>query len=150
MTTRADVVAEALTWERTPYHPRARIKGVGVDCAQLPVAVFSALGLMPDIDPEYTPDWMLHRDEDVFLNLVRKYAREIDRNELGPGDFAIWKFGRTYSHGAIVIDPPLVLHATISAGAVVRGDMDRDEELQSRPVKFFTLFPANKDTHHAE
>jgi hypothetical protein len=35
---------------------------------------------------------------------------------------------------------PEVLHAVIRGGGVLRGNADRDEELRSRPVKFFTLF----------
>jgi cell wall-associated NlpC family hydrolase len=137
---RAAIVAEALSWERTPYHHRAKIKGVGVDCAMYPAAVFSAVGLIPDITPEYSPQWMLHRDEEQFLGWVREYAVEIEREQVGPGDFAIWKFGRCYSHGAIVIDLPEVIHAVIVGGGVIRANIDRDEELRSRPVKFFTLF----------
>ena len=141
MTTRADVVREALEWEGTPYHHRARLKGVGADCAGMPAAVYEAVGLLPRIEVDaYPSDWMLHRSKEVFLDTITAHAREIGRDAIGPGDFAIWRFGRTYSHGAIVIDPPTVLHATIAAGAVIRGDMDRDEELRSRPVKFFTLF----------
>lgn len=138
--TRAEVVREALSWERTPYHHRARLKGVGVDCAMFPAAVYEACGLIPHLAPDYSPQWMLHRDEEQFLGWVKPYAREIDRADVGPGDFAIWKFGRTYSHGAIVIDMPEIIHAVIAGGAVVRGNADRDEELRSRPVRFFTLF----------
>jgi hypothetical protein len=83
---------------------------------------------------------MLHRDEEQFLGWIRKYAREIDREQVGPGDLAIWKFGRCYSHSAIVIDMPEVIHAVIKGGGVVRGNADRDEELRSLPVKYFTLF----------
>lgn len=138
--TRDDVVAEALSWEGTPYHARARIKGVGVDCAMLPAAVYEAVGLIPRVDPAYSPQWMLHRDEERFLSFVLPYAREIERSAVGPGDFAIWKFGRCFSHGAIVIEPPEVIHAVIAGGGVVRGNMDRDEDLRSRQVRFFTLF----------
>lgn len=138
--TRDEVVAEAITWELTPYHHKARIKGVGVDCAQFPAAVYEAVGLIPHIEPGYSPQWMLHRDEEQFLGWVRQFAREIGREAVGPGDFAIWKYGRCFSHGAMVIDAPQIIHAVILGGGVVRGDMDRDEELRSRPVKFFTLF----------
>jgi len=138
--TRDDVVAEAISWELTPYHHRARVKGVGVDCAQFPAAVYEAVGLIPRVAPEYSPQWMLHRDEEQFLGWVRRFAREIDRADVGPGDFAIWKYGRCFSHGAIVIDLPEIIHAVILGGGVVRGNADRDQELCSRPVKFFTLF----------
>jgi cell wall-associated NlpC family hydrolase len=137
---RTALVAEALSWEATPYHERARIKGVGVDCAQFPAAVYEAVGLIPHIEPDYCAQWMLHRDEERFLAWVLPHAREIGRELLGPGDFGIWKFGRTFSHGAIVIDPPVVIHAVIRGGGVIRGDMDRDIELATRAARFFTLF----------
>jgi cell wall-associated NlpC family hydrolase len=138
--TRADVVREALRWEGTPYHHRARVRGAGVDCAMLPAAVYEAAGLIPHVEPDYSPQWMLHRDEEKFLGWITLYAREIPRDRVGPGDLAIWKYGRCYSHAAIVIDMPEVVHAVIRGGGVLRGNADRDEELRSRPVKFFTLF----------
>lgn len=137
---RAAVVREALEWEGTAYHHKARVKGVGVDCAQLPAAVYEAVGLIPHLAPEYSPQWMLHRDEEQFLGWVTRFAHEIDRDAAGPGDFAIWKFGRCFAHGAIIIDLPEVLHAVIQGGGVIRGNIDRDEELRSRPVRFFSLF----------
>ena len=140
MTTREDVVREALRWERTPYRARARLLGVGVDCAMFPAEVYHAVGLVPRLDPVYSEQWMMNRDEEQFLSWVRPHAREIPRHEVGPGDFGIWRFGRCYSHGAIVIDAPLVIHAVVSAGAVVRADMDRDSDLADRPSLFFTLF----------
>ncbi len=137
---RAAIVAEAISWESTPYAPRAMIKGVGVDCAMLPSAVYHAVGLIPEIMPSYTQDWMMHRDEELFLSYITPYAREIDEAEVGPGDLVIWRFGRTYSHSAIVIDLPVVLHAVVRGGAVVRGDIARDSDLTNRPRKFFSLF----------
>jgi len=138
--TREDVVREALRWEGTPYHHRARLRGAGVDCAMLPAAVYEAVGLIPHVEPDYSPQWMLHRDEEQFLGWVTRFAHEIPREAVGPGDLAIWKYGRCYSHAAIVIDLPEVLHAVIRGGGVLRANADRDEELRSRPVKFFTLF----------
>lgn len=138
--TREEVVAEALTWEGTPYHHHARIKGVGVDCAQLPAAVYEAVGLIPHMNPEYSEQWMMSRDEELYLSYVFPYAVEISREKVKAGDFAIWKYGRTFSHGAIIIDPPTVIHAVVRGGAVVRANMDQEEELKSRPARFFTVF----------
>lgn len=137
---RAAIVAEALSWLMTPYHHCARIKGAGVDCAQMPAAVFEACGLVPHLAPEYSPQWMLHRDEEQYLSWIKPHAREITREELKPGDLAVYKFGRVYSHSAIVIDPPTVIHAMQRAGAVVLTDMDRDADLIGRPVLYFTVF----------
>ncbi|MFX8708340.1 hypothetical protein ABTM42_21205, partial [Acinetobacter baumannii] len=74
-----------------------------------------------------------------FLSFVTPHAREIGEDEAGPGDLVIWRFGRTYSHSAIIIDAPVVLHAVIRGGAVVRADMARDCDLAERPRRFFSL-----------
>jgi cell wall-associated NlpC family hydrolase len=137
---RRAIVAEALTWELTPYHPNARLKGVGVDCAQLPVGVYSACGCMPEINPTYSQQWMLHRDEEIYLDEIRRYSREIPVGKVRAGDLMVWKFGRTYSHSAIVIKPPIVLHAVMKGGAVLRADYTHDVELLDRPVLAFSVF----------
>lgn len=139
---RAAVVAEALTWQGTAYHHHARLKGVGVDCANLPAAVYEAVGLIPNVRPDYAAQWFQHRDEERFLAFVTPYADEIDREAAAPGDFAIWRYGRTFSHGAIIVSPPTIIHSTMNGGGVHLGDMDRDEDLADRPHKFFTLWGA--------
>ena len=108
---RAAVVAEALTWQTTPYHPSAQIKGAGVDCLTLLVATFTAVGLIRDVEVPYYPnDYMHHRDAEQYLEGLLQYTTEIDGPPL-PGDIALWKFGRCYSHGAIVVAWPTVVHA---------------------------------------
>ncbi|HEY3919460.1 MAG TPA: hypothetical protein VGL83_16850 [Stellaceae bacterium] len=64
-----------------------------------------------------------------------------------PADIALWKFGRCFSHGAIVLDWPLVIHAYAGKGCVLedasraRWLAQRGErsERSPRPVKFFRL-----------
>ena len=137
---REAIVTEALSWEGTPYHPHASIKGVGVDCAMFPAAVYHAVGLIPEIKPSYTSDWMMHRDEEKFLGFVTPHTVEIDQAEVKPGDFVIWRFGRTFSHSAIIIDYPVAIHAVIKGGAVVRADIDQDSDLSDRELRFYSLF----------
>lgn len=136
---RAAVVAEAKTWLRTPYHGSARLKGVGVDCAQLPIAVYGAVGLIDPPSPRYSQDWHLHRNEELYLGWVLQFATEIDRSEVAPGDFGLWRFGRAFSHGAIAVAPPVMIHAHLGRN-VELVDMEGDEELRSRPARFFTLW----------
>ena len=122
---RADVVAEAQRWLGTPYHPCARKRGVGVDCAQLPAAVYGALGLIPEVPVEdYPPDWHIHNGDERYLEEVFKHAVELPAPP-APGGFIMWKVGRAYAHGGIVIDYPLVIHAVAGHG-VVWGDASRD------------------------
>lgn len=141
---RAAIVAEALSWESTPYHPHARIKGVGCDCAQLPAAVYEAVGLIEPVNPTYTSDWMLHRDEEKFLGFVLPQARQIKLADVLPGDLILWRYGRTFSHAAIVIDMPEVLHAALKGGAVIRADVTRESDLKDRECRYFSVFGKRK------
>lgn len=134
---RAAVVAEAKSWLTTPYHHQGRIKGAGVDCAALLIEVYRAARLVPEIDPRpYPPDWHLHRSAERYLGWILRYAREIAKP--GPGDIALFRFGRCFSHGAIVIEWPRLIHAYVGEGCVW-GDGLR-APLVGRPVRFFSLW----------
>ena len=137
---RAAVVEEAESWIGTPFHHAARIKGAGVDCLMLLAEVYERAGVAPHIDPPfYVPDWHLHRDAERYLEGLTRYASEIPFPPQ-PGDIALFRFGRTFSHGAIVTDWPRLVHAYWSIG-VVHGDATR-YPLDCRPVRFFTPFAA--------
>ena len=136
---RPAIVAEAMTWLGTPYHHRARLKGAGVDCAQILVAVFAALGLIDDFEPaEYPRDWMLHRDEDRFRDEIRKRADQIEMAYVAPGDIALYLVGKCFAHGAIVIDWPLVIHADSRLGKVTLAEGDQGW-LSGRAVEFYRV-----------
>lgn len=135
---RDDVVDEAMTWLRTPFHHAGRIKGVGVDCAMLPLEVYSKVGLIPYVEKVegYPLDWHLHRNEERYLQTVLCNAVETDTPQRG--DFILFQFGRCYSHGAIVIDWPVLIHAYIGMG-VILGRAD-EAPLDGRKFKAFTLW----------
>jgi cell wall-associated NlpC family hydrolase len=138
MSQRSLVIAEAETWLRTPYHHMGRIKAGGTDCLMLLAEVYKAAGVLRHIDvPFYPPDWNLHRDAERYLEGVVRYAREIE----GPpkrGDVAVFKFGRCFAHGAIVVSWPRLIHAWHDAGVVyVDGNQS---PLAGRPVRFFDPF----------
>jgi cell wall-associated NlpC family hydrolase len=146
---RRAVVVEARAWLRTPYHHMGRVKGAGVDCATLLAEVYARAGVIaPVAIPFYPPDWHLHRDAERYLGFVLEHAREIaSEAKPKPADLALWRFGRCFSHGAIVIDWPLVIHAYAGKGCVLE-DVERARWLSQigergavrpRPVKFFRL-----------
>jgi cell wall-associated NlpC family hydrolase len=122
---RQAVVAQAQAWVGTPYHAHARIKGVGVDCAQILAAVYHAAGLVPDLDlGAYSPQWHLHHSEELYLGWLQQAGarRLADGQHPQAGDVGVWRFGRTYSHGAIVVEggaDPLLVHAYIGRGVIV-------------------------------
>lgn len=136
---RQNVVSEAITWLNTPYHHQAALKGVGVDCVMLMIEVYRKCGLVSvDVDPRpYAHDWHMHRSEEVYLGGVELLAAPVDVPQ--PGDIALFQFGRCVSHGAIVTQWPMVIHAYIEHGAVVLTDISKSAALTSRLRGFFSL-----------
>lgn len=136
---RALVIAEALTWERTPYHSNAAVKGAGADCALMPLAVYkAALPRLPKIPvPEYVQQWHLHRGDELYLEYVTALGG-VMVDTPRPGDFALFKVARLYSHGAIVLEWPHVIHAVVGSG-VIRGDITTEPRLVKAARYFFTL-----------
>jgi len=118
---RAAVVEEAKTWLRTPWVHDQCVKGAGVDCGRLLKACFVGPGVVAEFEIEpYPMDWMLHREEEKYLGFVEAH---MDRVETPlPGDIVVWKFGKCFSHGAIVVDWPVIIHAYRPERAVVWGD----------------------------
>lgn len=107
---RKKVVEVAYSWLRTPYHHHAKIKGVGIDCLTLLAAIYEEAGIIENIPiPKYSHQWHLHHSDELYLNGLLKYAHEIEKPL--PGDIVIWKFGRCFSHGAIVVNWPTIIHA---------------------------------------
>jgi cell wall-associated NlpC family hydrolase len=135
--TREEVLAEARSWLNTPYHHQGRIKGAGVDCGQLLLAVYAAVGIIPDTEVgNYSNEWHLHRDEERYLGWVEKFAHQVETPK--PGDIALFKFGRCVSHGAIVVQWPLVLHSYIRQGCVLT--LATGDELNGRLHSFWSVW----------
>lgn len=118
---RQRVLSIARTWLRTPYHHMGRVKGAGTDCGMLLLEVYEEAGLIPHIEPEpYPPDWALHRSEEKYLGWVEQYAHPVDIPQ--PGDLALYQVGRCISHGAIVVNWPLIIHASQPEGGCCYSD----------------------------
>lgn len=117
---RARVVAVARSWMGTPFHFRARIKKVGIDCATLIAACFEEAELVPHLDlPDYADTWHMsaHSDE-KYLAVVERHMHRIE-GPPQPGDIALWKVGHRFSHGAVVIDWPTIVHAVHHVGCIL-------------------------------
>lgn len=137
-TARAAVVAEAWTWFGTPYHHNAEIKGVGVDCARILIAVFAGLGLAPRVDPgDYAPDWHLHQSEELYIRWLQEAGAKPVQTP-GLGDIALFRFGRTYSHGAIVVGPDEFIHSYLRRGVIF--SRLSEDPLHGRPVQYWSVF----------
>ncbi len=154
---RAHIVAVAHTWLGTPYHTGGRIKGSGVDCLTLLAEAYAEAGVVAPIDiPYYPHDWHLHRGEERYLAGLLCHASEIEGPPL-PGDIALWKFGRCFSHGAIVVEWPVIIHAYVGRACTLE---NADAALwlshvgeggtngrKSRPRKFFSVFDSTDSSH---
>lgn len=148
---RAAVVSEAISWQRTPYHHHAAVKGAGIDCAYLLLEVYVGAGLIERFDPgPYPPDWMMHRDEERYLATIERFAkRRLPEGEAPqPGDVAVWRFGRCFSHGAIVTHWPYAIHAFAESGFVEEIHTGQHTRLmwltatEPRPLRFYSLWGA--------
>lgn len=139
---RAAIVADALTWLRTPYRHLGDVKGQGVDCAMLLVRLLAAQQLIPQgLDPRpYSPQWHLHRGEERYLQWLQQLGTPTDDPQ--PGDIAVWRYGRTYSHGALYIGGGQVVHALAQARMVLRQGMD-EQPLAGRVPLWFDLITPN-------
>jgi len=134
---RAAVITRAREWLGTPYHHAAMIQGAGVDCAMLLVAVYRDAGVVQAVEvPDYPHDWHMHRDEEKYLGVVTRHCREVDTPL--PGDIVVFRFGRAFSHGAIVIRWPSIIHSYIGSGCELVNDIERDGRLMRRARRFFS------------
>jgi cell wall-associated NlpC family hydrolase len=140
---RRRVVAEARSWLGTPYHHHGRVKGAGVDCAQILAAVFEAVEVVPHLElGNYSTQWHLHRGEETYLqNLEAAGARRLAPGlHPQPGDVGVWRFGRTYSHGGIVVEggaDPLVVHSYVGLGVVIT--RASEAPLAGQPVCYWSI-----------
>jgi len=136
---RAAIVAEARTWLSTPWKHQADIKGVGVDCAMLPLAVAKKLGHVPgDYDPRpYPLNWFVHHEDELLIHQVERYAHRIEREKLEPADLILYRFGKCASHAAIVIDGDYVIHAYAEQGNVT---LQERRALERREHSYWSVF----------
>lgn len=128
-----------MRWLRTPYRHCANVLGAGVDCAMLLVEVFKAVGYLdPTFDPRpYSPNWYLHRSEERYLGSLGLCAERIAVHDTLPGDVAVYRFGRTASHGTIIIDDQLLIHANRESRCV---ELRERSSIADRLDSCWTLF----------
>lgn len=124
---RQRVIEIARSYLGTKYHDNAKVKGTpengggGVDCATLIAMVFEEAGLTPPVEiPPYSPQWFLHRNEEKYMDMVMARAHEISSDDAQPADVILYKLGRVYAHGGIIVSfPDQLIHAYKAAGKVV-------------------------------
>lgn len=134
-------------WVGTPYHDLGEVKGRqgGTDCAKLLKCVYVEAGIMEPFDiANYAPQHFLHQDEERYLSYVMPRGREIAEAEARHGDMALFKIGKCYAHGGIIVKPgwPNIVHAHFAA-RMVRPGNGRNPHLGTEVlgVRFFSPWP---------
>jgi hypothetical protein len=179
-TARRLFIEEAFEWVGTPFRDCGDIRGPkgAVDCAMLLVRCAVVAGLIDkDFDPRpYSPRWHVHRGEEKFIDfLVALGCRELSPPRSGGvarpaapraqrgesaeggdapriGDILVWRFGRCYGHGAILVNREEVVHAYGAARMCIVSRLDepllrsisfRGQDYE-RPVRYFDVWSARK------
>ncbi len=139
---RVDAIARSFI--STPFHDHGEVKGAGVDCATLLKCVFTEAGVVEPFKLDYySPQFFLHQPEERYLGWIKRFAQEITQAEAKTGDVVLYRIGKCFAHGALIVDPgwPTIIHAHW-AGKCVRRDNGNNPHLGT-PVldmKFFSLW----------
>jgi cell wall-associated NlpC family hydrolase len=144
---REAVIQEALSWNGTPYRQQGDIKGPNgcVDCSMILVRCWVDAGVFKPFDPRpYSPDWHLHIGTEKYLEWLQESGVEVEHPR--PGDVVVWRFGRCFSHGGIVISKNRVMNASQLHGITFAERLDaawltymRDGKTL-RPRKYFDVW----------
>jgi cell wall-associated NlpC family hydrolase len=137
---RMALLDEALSWLRTPYRQQTDIKGVGADCVMFMVRCFVDSGLVPPFDPRpYPNEWHLHQSEEIYTSWLGKYT--VETHTPKPGDVVMLKYGRCYSHSALILNEFQLIHAHKQDGMVSLADVHL-VEFKDRPFKVYSYWGA--------
>ncbi len=121
MTTRQELIDEALSWVGTPYQTHQSCKGAGADCGGFCYGVWRNVGLLPpDALPErMSAQWYLHRTDEVIVRgLMAHGAVEIPLDSAHPGDVLTFQYGRAQSHMAFLLPRGRIVHSYAYSGRV--------------------------------
>lgn len=110
----------ARAWAKTPFHPHAAIRGVGVDCVNLLAAIYTESGALDGWEfPAYTMDGGDHRHTSqvlAWLDAHEKFARLPEDAPLVPGDLLSFRLGRVPHHVGLYLGERLFIHALRHCG----------------------------------
>ncbi len=127
---RTALIKEALSWEGTPYHHQAGVKGIGVDCAYLIGHIAKNAGLIKEFQVQpYSIEWHIHNSEEKMIDVIKVFGcTEVPLEEMQPGDILAFQYGRSCSHLALLLEDNFIIHASIKHGKVMIEEL-RDDYL---------------------
>lgn len=141
---REELVKEAMEWMNTPYRGWSRMKQFGADCIGFVAGVFVNTGHITDAEAEaaipksYSLQHGQHEATTEYVDGILKFMEEISESEVRPGDVVMFKIALAYSHSAVVVKWPLILHS-MAHGGVKLADAKKSPLLAGKPARFFTL-----------
>ena len=140
---RAQMRAEAESWLGTPFFHRGNIQGAGADCVHFIAEVMRACGVIEGyVFPPYSRDWQKHQTRSLVLEWLEacpRFARLPDADSPLPGDVSCHRVNKCVHHCALVLEPPLLIHALRGHG-VDYGRMD-DPSLSERLQCYYRPLP---------
>lgn len=99
-TQRQQIITTAQTYLETPFHWHGRLKGVGVDCAGLPICVGRELGLFAqNFDLTQYGNYPQN-----MLETLRLHCEERPKAEREPGDILCFRLREEPQHAGIMTD----------------------------------------------
>jgi cell wall-associated NlpC family hydrolase len=134
---RQAVIAEALSWEWTPFKWHTCIKGLqgGCDCGQLLKASYAVVGIDATM-PDYSTQFFLHSGDELYLRALERYCIEVSAPQTA--DIVIFQMGRAYGHAGIILRWPEIIHAHGTSKEVHRGNALTDPDFGWRERKFYS------------
>jgi cell wall-associated NlpC family hydrolase len=133
-----DIVNAALSWNGTPYHHQAAVKGVGVDCAYFIGSVAEECKFIDKfyVAP-YSVEWHIHNEGEKMLEIVEGFGcKRIAKPRAG--DILAFQYGRSCSHLGIMLRNNTFIHASLKHKRVIIEEL-RDDYLERH--KFTYTFP---------
>lgn len=99
--------------------------------------VYERAGVVERVDPgAYPQQFGMHREEEQFAGWLARYADPVD--DPAPGRAVLFKFGRCFSHGGIMINDTELVHAVLKVGSVIVGALS-DPDVSRRARQFFEV-----------
>lgn len=127
--TGADVVSEARSWVGTPFHDGQGLKGVGTDCAGMPVSIGMCLGFREAMECSVDPRFIgrsMHPNPKILLALCDSYLDRVQPADMQLGDLVLGKVEIEPQHFGIIscMNPLRMIHAYKQVRRVTENILD--------------------------
>jgi cell wall-associated NlpC family hydrolase len=105
------LIAEASSWLGTPFRSYARVKGVGVDCVNLAMALYQETGFLNGLSlPYYRVGEGAHIHTSKLEEWIEKCGRFERAQSPAVGDALCIRFGDVSHHVGVVTSDTMFIH----------------------------------------